>query len=63
MNDKIIFGNESYNIIGAAMDVHKELGCGFTEPVYQEAFERSFCVDASPSNEKKLSRFITKGLS
>ena len=33
MSEKYLFENETYKIIGAAMEVHRQLGCGFTEKV------------------------------
>lgn len=37
-----LYENESYQIIEAAQEVHRELGSGFLEIVYQDALEIEF---------------------
>lgn len=41
-NNKILYKEESFAIMGACMKVHRSLGAGFLEAVYEEALEREF---------------------
>ena len=45
---EILFKAESYAIVGACFEVYNELGCGFTEPVFQEALEIEFAARNIP---------------
>lgn len=40
--DKIIYKEESYQIIGKCIEVHNNLGAGFMEIVYKDALEYEF---------------------
>lgn len=45
--EKILW-DESYAIVGAAIEVHRELGSGFLEAVYQGAMELELTARAIP---------------
>jgi GxxExxY protein len=46
--EKIVFKEESFKIIGACMKVHRTLGPGFLEAVYEEALEKEFLNQKIP---------------
>ena len=45
---ELLYRDEVYQIIGAAIEVHRTLGSGFLEPVYQEATEIELGIRAIP---------------
>lgn len=68
--EKLVFKEESYKIIGACFEVHKNLGCGFLEQVYQEAlaielselnipFEREKALSITYKNKILEKTYIT----
>jgi len=44
----LIYKDESYEIVGACMEIHRELGHGFLEAVYHEALAIEFALRAIP---------------
>lgn len=58
MTNELLYKELTYQINGAAMDVHKALGCGFLEKVYQEAFAIALQERGLPfQREKPISVF------
>ena len=57
----LLYAEESYKINGAIYEVHKDLGPGLLEKVYQEAFERELKLQGIPFEREKSFTIWYKG--
>jgi GxxExxY protein len=58
---EILLKEEVYTVVGAAMAVHRELGAGFLEGVYQEALEWELQLRRVPFESQKPLTILYKG--
>ena len=57
-----LFEEESKTLLGLAMLLHRELGCGFKEKVYQDAFEVLLRENHIPYEREKHISLIYHGV-
>lgn len=57
----LFYPEESYKITGAIIEVHKELGPGLLEKVYQEALEKELMFQGIPFEREKSFTILYKG--
>jgi GxxExxY protein len=57
-----IYKEESFKIIGICMEVHRELGLGYSEIIYKDALEIEFKRHNIPYIREKEFRAFYKGL-
>src|ERR1039458_8944185 len=58
---ELILKDEVYAIVGAAMEVHRNKGFGFAEPVYQECMEIELVMRDLPAIPQKEMPIFYKG--
>ncbi len=58
---ELILKDEAYQIVGAALEVSNQLGCGFLEAVYQEALEIELAERRIPHVPQKRITISYKG--
>ena len=61
-NMELLYKEEAYKIIGICMEVHRELGIGFSEIIYKDAMEIEFKSQNIPYVREALLGASYKGI-
>jgi GxxExxY protein len=59
---ELFYKEESYRIIGACLEVYREKGCGFNEPIYHECLGCEFRLRGIPAISKPHFQLEYKGV-
>jgi GxxExxY protein len=59
---EFLYPDQSNQIIGAAIEVHKELGPGYVEKIYHAALEHEFFLRSIPYETEKCIKVPYKGV-
>ena len=62
IEDKLIYPDLSYKVMGLAMSVHRELGPGFMEKVYENALMLLLNQNSIPSQQQIPLKVMFKGV-
>lgn len=60
--DQMVHRELAYAVVGAAMEVHRELGPGFLESIYQGAMETELALRRIPFQAQKSTAVEYKGV-
>lgn len=61
MKNELIYPRRGYELLGACFEVYKQVGCGFTEPIYQESLEFELGLRGIPFVAQPEVTFYYKG--
>ena len=57
-----LYKERMYNIIGAAMSLYNEIGCGYSEPIYQECLSIICTEQDIPWEREKMLKMYFHGV-
>jgi GxxExxY protein len=60
-DEKVVYPELSFAIVGLAIDIHNQLGPGFGEDIYEKAMAYELAAHHVPFEEQKVVQVVYKG--